>query len=151
MEISVGDQLIRFDLELTRAAYAALDSGVAEKCGCPYCRNFAMQRSTAYPETFRRLLDQLGVDLAKEGDLHEEGAEDTLVRYGGWFYLAGELIQPGERLANTSPDFQYFFRVSHKPRAMADFEDEVLALEFTTKLPWILSEQPPPARSTARI
>ena len=86
----MGDQLIRFDLELTRAAYAALGSGVAEKCGCPYCRNFAMQRSTFYPETFRRLLDQLGVDLAKEGDLHEEGAEDTLVRYGGWFYLERE-------------------------------------------------------------
>jgi len=46
-----------------------------------------MQRSTAYPEAFRRLLDQLGVDLAKAGDLHEEGAEDTLVWYGGWFYL----------------------------------------------------------------
>jgi len=110
-----------------------------------------MQRSTAYPETFRRLLDQLGVDLAQEGDLHEEGTEDTLVRYGGWFYLAGELIQPAERLANTSPDFQYFFRVSHKPKAMADLEDEVLALEFTTNLPWIFSEEPPPARSTARI
>jgi len=27
-----------------------------------------MQRSTAYPETFRRLLDRLGVDLAKEGE-----------------------------------------------------------------------------------
>jgi len=59
----------------------------------------------------------------------------------GWFYLAGELIEAGERMADAGPGFQYFFRLSHRP-SLADFGDEVLALEFSTRLPWAISDNP---------
>jgi hypothetical protein len=88
-------------------------------------------------------LDQLGIDPEKEGDVYEGGREGSLVGYGGWFYLAGELIEAGERMTDASPGFQYFFRRSHRPKTLqGDFGEEVLALEFSTKLPWKISEQP---------
>jgi hypothetical protein len=141
-QIQLGDQIIRYDEKRTRTAYAAMKSGSAERCGCPYCRNFIAQRRSVYPEGFRPVLDQLGIDSEKEGDVFELGPEGSLVLYNGWFYLAGELIEAGEHLTEGGPNLQYFFRASHRPKALADFGEEVLALEFSTKLPWVLSEQP---------
>jgi len=66
-QISLGDQIVCYDGVRTRAAYAAMKNGSAERCGCPYCRNFLAQRSTVYPEGFRILLDQLGIDPEKVG------------------------------------------------------------------------------------
>jgi hypothetical protein len=141
-QISLGDQIVCYDSVRTRAAYAAMKNGSAERCGCPYCRNFLAQRSTVYPEGFRILLDQLGIDPEKEGEVYEGIIEGSLVGYGGWFYLAGELVEAGERMTDAGVGFQYFFRRSHKPTMLADFGDEVLALEFSTRLPWVISEEP---------
>jgi len=141
-EIHLGDQTIRFDREKTRAAYATIDYGSPEKCGCQFCRNFAVQRKLIYPQQFRELLDRLGVDAEKEGDVYEGTPSGPLVGYGGWFYLAGEIVEAGERLTMTAPPFEYFFRMSYRPIAVADFGEEVLALEFSTKVPWILAEPP---------
>ena len=110
-----------------------------------YCRNFIAQRDTLYPESFRVLLDQLGIDAEKEGEVYEYGT-DLPTPYGGWFYLAGELIEPGERMTDAGRDFQYFFRRSHIPNGIADFGDEVLALEFTTRLSWVIPESRDVAR-----
>ena len=141
-QIHLGDQIIRYDRKRTRTAYARMKYGSAERCGCPYCQNFVAQRSTVYPEKFRLLLDQLGIGADKEGDVHEDGPQGSLGQYGGWFYLAGELTETGERMTDAGPGFQYFFRTSHRPTALGDFDEEVLALEFSTKLPWVISEQP---------
>jgi hypothetical protein len=105
----LGDQKVRYDREQTRRAYSAIKSGDAERCGCSYCRNFAAQRSTAYPETFRTVLDQLRIDPEKEGEVYECGPEGALRVYGGWFYFAGELIEPGERMTDAGSGFQYYF------------------------------------------
>ena len=82
-QIQLGDQVIRFDRERTRQAYSSMKGGDAERSGCSYCRNFAAQRSTAYPEVFRSLLDQLGIDPEKEGEVYESGPEGSLRMYGG--------------------------------------------------------------------
>src|SRR5262247_1462627 len=137
-KIRLGDQTIRHDPERTRTAYASVTTESAEGCGCPYCRNFLAQRSRVYPEQFCQVLDQLGIAPEKEGDLFEVGPEGSLVIYNGWFYLAGELIEAGERLTDGGPGLQYFFRASHRPKAFADFGEDVLALEFSAKLPWVI-------------
>ena len=141
-QIHLGDQIIRYDAQETRKAYAAMNSGSPERCGCVYCRNFVAQRDTIYPKKFRLLLDQLGIDPEKEGDVFEGSPEGSLVGYSGWFYLAGELIEAGERMTDAGPGFQYFFRRSYRPVALADFGEEVLALEFLTRLPWVISDEP---------
>lgn len=141
-EIHLGDQTIRFDPVKTKAVYAAMKSGSPERCGCPYCRNFLVQRNLAYPERFRQLLDQLGIEPNKEADVHGFGPVGSLVQYGGWFYLSGELIMAGERLTDGGPSLEYFFRASHRPKTLPELGEEVLALEFSTKLQWVLPEEP---------
>jgi|ERR1700694_3503281 len=142
-QIQAGDQVVRFDTELTRQAYASLKDGDAERCGCVYCRNFAAQRETVYPEIFRRLLDQIGIDFKKEGEVYECGADVLLRVYGGWFYFAGNLVEQVERLTDGGSGFQYHFvDAKHLPKAPADFGDNLAAVEFYTKAPWVLPEQP---------
>jgi hypothetical protein len=143
-QLQLGDQVIRYDREQTKSAYAAMKSGDAERCGCTYCLNFAAQRATVYPENFRLLLDQLGIDPAKEGEVYECGPCDGLRRaYGGWFYFVGELTKPGERLTDAASDFQYWFgNAKHVPRPTVDFGESVLVVEFFTKLPWVISPEP---------
>ena len=82
-----------------------MKSGGAERCGCSYCRNFAAQRGTVYPKSFRVLLDQLGIDPEKEDEVYDFGSEGPLKGYGGWFYFAGELIEPGERMTDAGSGF----------------------------------------------
>jgi hypothetical protein len=120
-----------------------LKNGDAERCGCSSCRNFAAQRSTAYRENFRQLLHQLGVDSEKEGEVYECGPDGSLWVYGGWFYVVGELIEPGERMTDAGSGFQYYFVDAKRlPKPHANFGQNVLAVEFTTKLPWLISEHP---------
>jgi hypothetical protein len=147
-QLQIGDQTIRFDREATAAIYATLAHGDTERCGCNFCKNFAAQRHLAYPPSFRALLEQLGVDVNKEGEAFEYGpVDDGCHLYGGWFYLVAELVTAGERNC-IAPDpredahhFEYFFTRAH-PKAVAFQSGPVLAIEFTTHLKWVLPESP---------
>lgn len=142
-QLQLGDQVIRFDRNKTRQAYSSMKSGDAERCGCSYCQNFAAQRSTVYPEVFHSLLDQLGIDPGKEGAVYESGPDGSLRMYGGWLYFAGELVRSGERMIDTGSGFQYWFADAKKlPKPEADFGPSVLAVEFWTRLPWVIPDQP---------
>lgn len=108
-EMTVGDQMIRYDRDRTQGAYAGVEKGDADVCGCLYCRNFAAQRTSAFPERFKQLLDQLGIDPLKEGEVYELGpTEHGTVSYGGWFYFCGEVVEAGER-NTTSGNFEHWF------------------------------------------
>jgi hypothetical protein len=140
-ELRLGDQLIRYDRNATVAGYSKMDRGSAESCRCIFCRNYIPQREQAYPPDFVRLLDQLGIDSTKEGDLYEAGPPlDKVQAYGGWFYFVGEVVEAGERLANMSKDFGCFVRGAGQTSATRLFGEDVCALEFSAKVPWILEE-----------
>jgi hypothetical protein len=142
-KLRLGDQLIRFDREATVTAYRAVQSGGADQCTCVYCRNFAVQRANVYPPDFRALLDQLGIDPRKEGEVYDvAGAHEFKARpTGGWFYFVGELLEKGERLMQAD-DFQYWFQPSF-PRPPACFGEHVAAIEFLARVAWVLDESPP--------
>lgn len=144
IELKVGDQVILFDQEFTRRAYSMIERGDADRCGCSYCRNYATQRSAAYPETFLNLLEKLGIDSTKEGEVYELHAENGLVQYEGWFFLSGELIVVGKYLSKDPPsDFQFYFTDAKRlPCPPADFGDRILAIDFLTKIPWIVEGEP---------
>jgi hypothetical protein len=141
-ELRLGDQLARFDREATAAAYELLPSGGAERCNCVYCRNFAAQRATAYPESFRALLLRIGIDPNKEGEVFDMVGPfgDRIRPTGGWFYFVGELVDKGEKLISGG-EFQYWFQPAF-PRPPACFGERVAAIEFSTKIPWVLKEDP---------
>lgn len=138
IELRLGDQLIEYDQELTIAAYRDILVGGADECGCDDCRNFAAQRGSVYPEQFLALLDQLGIDARKEGEVYEcdKNASDMHL-YGGWFYFVGRLVVPGEYLVEAGP-FSYHFATSF-PQPPEPFAGRpVLTVEFYTRLPWLL-------------
>lgn len=139
-EFRLGDQVICYDRGATATAYDAVASGDADRCGCVYCRNFAAQRAKVYPPDFLLLLEQLGIDPNKEGEVYDAAGpfELSIRPTGGWFYFVGELIQTGERLIQSG-DFQYWFQPTF-PRAPACFGESVAAIEFAAKVPWVLDE-----------
>ena len=139
-QLQAGDQTIRFDRQRTIDAYTSITQGGAEKCGCSHCRNFAAQRDKAYPASFRQLLESLGITIEKEGEVYECGRDDSSHLYGGWFYFAGVVVNAGERLTDADAGFQYYFvDAKHLPKPPADFGAEIAAVEFHTKIPWILA------------
>ena len=148
VDLQVGDQSIRFDRERTAALYRAIPIGGADECGCLFCRNFAAQRDTVYPPAFKALAERLGIDPMKEGEVFECGpVGEGLHLYGGWFYLIGKLVIPGERNTSYPPqvEFEFFFTRSG-PKNLHFREDPVLAIEFATRIPWILPDDPETSR-----
>src|ERR1700719_332108 len=137
-EIQIGDQTIRYDREATAAVYASGEHGFAEKCGRIFCENVAAQRNLVYPDSFKALLEQLGIDPNKEAEVFEYGpVEDGYHLYGGWFYFVGEMFKAGERNSNVGDKFEFWF-TSIGPDAPAFRAGPRLTLEFTTHLKWLL-------------
>jgi len=97
----------QLDIHATLAAYAELQHGDAERCGCSGCRNFIAARAQAFPGTFRTFLAELGIDPNKEGEaIHYGPVEPSLHFYGGWFYFVGELLEIGERLTRIAAELK---------------------------------------------
>lgn len=143
-EMQIGEQTIRHDRDATAAVYRSLERGDAEECGCIFCKNFMSQRNLAYPPSFRALLEDLGVDPNKEGEVFEYGpAEDGCHLYGGWFYLVGELVTASERnsISADSNQFSYWF-TGDCPDAPAFHGGPLLAIEFTTHVKWVRPDTP---------
>ena len=133
----MGDQAIRYDPDATERVYAGLERGHADKCGCIDCQNFVAQRDSAYPESFKRLLDQLGIDSSKEGEVYAMGPNGKgKISYGGWFYFTGEMIEAGERNINLD-GFEFWFNAKG-PKAPAFWGENVLPVEYVTALDWVI-------------
>lgn len=151
VEIRIGDQTIRYDRAATASVYESLEHGFAEQCGCIFCKNFAAQRDVVYPPSFRALIEQLGIDANKEGEAFEYGlVEAGCHLYGGWFYFVGEMVTAGERNSHApdSPYFEFFFTIAH-PSSRAFRGGPILALEFMTRVKWVLAESPDSGRKPA--
>jgi hypothetical protein len=142
--LRIGDQLIRFDRSCTEAQYKTIETRDAEKCGCSHCRNFIAQRTTAYPTSFRDLLDRLGIDASKEGEVYGCWPTPSGKRlYGGWFFFCGELLEAGEQRVE-SDGIAYWVRGPGKmPAPGRHFGGEPLALEFQTEISWVLANEDP--------
>lgn len=137
-ELKLGDQAVVYDRELTVAAYEKIAEGGATRCGCDACRNFAAQRDRIYPDQVLQVFHQLGIDPNKEGEAYEIGPDPAGLRnYGGWFYFVGRLVSPGECLVELE-NFTYFVGTSFPKPPEAFASHPVLAVEFSTKLPWTL-------------
>jgi hypothetical protein len=143
-ELSVGEQKIRFDREATLALYCeTIKAAGADRCNCIYCRNFAAQRSTIYPEEFLRLLKKLGADPFKEWEAFDCGCapeNPNSYLYGGWFLLSGKLVVGADKRTKQEP-FSHWLTTSF-PKGGLPNDVEVCAVEFMTEIPWVLAEVP---------
>lgn len=142
IEMTVGDQTIRYDQEATAAIYATIRNGWAEDCGCVGCRNLLAQRDTVYPTVFRELLQRLGINPKKESEAVAEGPLDEgLHHYGGWFFFVGEMVTAGENISviSESPYFGYFFTgVGPRPKEFRDLPS--ICIAFEAHFNWVLHD-----------
>jgi len=138
-QLRIADQLIRYDRVATVAAYSQMKQGGADLCTCSGCRNFVVLRDRVYPDAFRELLKTLGIDAKKEGEAVHYGPKARSHLYGGWFYFVGKIIESGEKCSTTGDGFQYWAGTSF-PRPPVAFGKTVAAIEFMTRLPWVLDE-----------
>ena len=60
--IEFGKWTVLSDPDLTREAYALIEDGGAECCGCESCFNFAATRHLVYPTELLDFFEWLGVD-----------------------------------------------------------------------------------------
>jgi hypothetical protein len=144
--LRIGDQLIRFDREQTLEAYKRIDQSWADECKCVLCRNFIAQRETAFPASFLVLLNRLGIDSSKEGEVFGcYPMPSGNRRYDGWFFFSGTLLEVGER--RVSRDGVDYFVIGPgrmpSPHPRDAFGANPLALDFTLEIPWILLNENP--------
>ena len=135
----------------TREAYAKMERGGPEECGCNTCKNFASARQYAYPQEVRSLLEQLGIDMNKEAEVyHNCKLETGLHDYGGWFHLVGT-IKEGPDSKRQIGENTFIFeleRIDNRfaigftaqaalvPKSFGDHP--VTQVEFETEVPWVI-------------
>ncbi len=143
-EMRLSDQTVRYDREATSAVYETIEHGGAEECGCMFCKNFVVQRDLVYPGSFRVLLEQLGIDPNKEGEVFECGpVEDGRRLCGGWFYFVGEMVAAGEHNFHAADSHQFtLWFTARCPDAPPFRGQPLLAIEFTTHIKWVLPDAP---------
>ena len=124
----------------TRHAYASLEIGWPEFCGCVHCKNYIRGRAATYPEEALRLFETLGIDPRREQQVipyRPRGRADY--QYGGCFSFVGTLV--------SGPDFwkiESDGRVSSDPQAFDAINDR-FGIGFTTRLsrrPTVFQAQP---------
>ncbi|MEM7412618.1 MAG: hypothetical protein AAF430_20475 [Myxococcota bacterium] len=80
--------------DLTREAYALIDCGGAESCGCEACFNFATSRHLVYSSEVLEFLDWLGIDPQLEAYAqYDEPLSMDQHCYTVSFYLVGRIAQ----------------------------------------------------------
>jgi hypothetical protein len=154
--VSFGRWTVNCDAEVTKNAYAAIKIGAPEECPCDPCDNFVAQRSKAYPQTALDLFRSLGIEANREAEIyHMARLNSGKHLYGGWFHFVGEILS-GEDAAvpvaenvwkpsldSVTDDFSLGFtkKVGMVPKSFQGFQ--LVQLEFTAQLPWLLEKNEP--------
>ena len=136
---------MRYDRAATVDYYYTLTQGGADRCGCSFCRNFVLQRSTCFPAEFLDLVERLGIDAAKEHEVYELGATSTGLRlYQGWFCFVGEFLgtEAATRAKFDSNRFSFGFSDSF-PWIGPPSRESIAAVAFSMPLPWLLPDENP--------
>ena len=142
---------LEHDPEATRQAFVQLPVGCG--CDCQECRNFFAAIDRAFPAEFRRIAQQLGIEVTKPAELAHNGREDAgVLIVGGWFHFVGRIIAGADAMREDSegtghfylehltPDFSLGFS-SHLALVAEPFRSQpVVQLEFETRVPWVLPE-----------
>jgi len=135
------------DRDATRLAYREAGRGGADTCDCNGCRNFRIARDRVFPPEFLALLDQLGVDPHKDGEVyHVARLAPGRHLYGGWYHFIGSLDETGDfPPVDLGPrDFRVWMCRAAAPRLSSLKDKPAVQLEFSAEaVPWLLDEPDP--------
>ncbi|MHC4060920.1 MAG: hypothetical protein ACYSUC_05675 [Planctomycetota bacterium] len=152
--LSIGRWVVSYDAETTRKAYAQIESGDAERCGCEYCLNFARVRDDVYPEEALKILNQLGVDFRKEAEVyHFSKVKPGWHHYGGSLHFVGKIEKVVHELRPTDGEPTRFLKLAENfswllssrrelvPDVFGDLP--VVQIIIDAKVPWVLDTDEP--------
>jgi hypothetical protein len=125
-------------------AYARETAGNSAKCTCIGCRNFVAARFDVFPNAFLTLLDSLGIDPTKDGEVYHNGRlSPGKHHYGGWFHFIGALDVTGDlRPMEFGESFSVYFCSKSAPCLLALKDLPLVQVEFAASaVPWHLTEQ----------
>jgi len=104
-------------------------------------------RDRVFPPAFLTLLDHLGVDSHKDGEVYHNarlapGRHD----YGGWFHFVGSLDRTGDFApVSYGNGFTAWMKRKSAPESEALRGQPLVELEFHSEnVPWALDEAEPP-------
>ena len=142
--------------DLTREAYALMEDGGAECCGCELCFNFAASRHLVYSTEVLDLFDRLGVDPLLEADVrHDRCSGPGRHCYTAYFYLVGKLESgpattcarsatgDAPSLEDTGDDVSLGFSADGREAPDAFRGLPVVCLEVAVVAPWISNAAEP--------
>lgn len=152
--VNYKNWIFEVDDDRTREVYQSLSMGSPEACGCSTCQNFIVNRTGIYPNEFRKLLTDLGVDYQKESEVyHMYRTEKGMHFYGGWFHFKGKIkkgkdsrvVTPhGNQIVDAialNDNFELGF-VKDSSLAFFDPEelDQLIQIEFFAFAKWKLDQ-----------
>ena len=131
------------DRDATAKAYAETPLGGADTCDCAWCRNFRLARDAVFPPAFLALLDDLGIDARKDGEVYACGMlGENRHFYGGWFHFVGQHHGPDDLPpVPLGPDFSASLTTAYAPRRPVFQDAQLVQLSFNAEaVPWLLDE-----------
>jgi hypothetical protein len=134
------------DRDATINAYRQTTRGGVDTCDCATCRNFRLAREHIFTEAFLRLLDELGIDPLKDGEVYYNARLSFgLHDYAGWYHFIGALNETGDFPAVQLGDgFTAWMCLASAPRLASLENAPTVQLEFhAEKVPWRLNEPEP--------
>jgi hypothetical protein len=143
---SFGQWEFHVDRPATMDAHAREPRGGADSCTCNGCRNFVAAREKVFPTTFLKLLDSLGIDPLKDGEVYLLGRLAQVgFCYGGWFHFIGSLETTGDFSAvPVAPGFTVWLCRAGAPPIASLKGSSLVQVEFKADLvPWLLEEAAP--------
>lgn len=163
--LSIYGWTIEVDREKTAQIHASMELGSAEACGCLDCKNWAAVRQSAYPNEILALFRKLGIQTDRETEMGSPlSLGNNRFLYNGWFHFVGKLLSgpstreevPSELFNSTGQggrverviyhevNLKFSIGFSEKTDLLPkEFKGEdVVQLEFTAEVPWVLKEPP---------
>jgi hypothetical protein len=142
--------VIGYDDVLTREIFKDVISG-PQRCGCGNCENFILARDQVYPESLKKILNQLGIDYQKETEIsHFNRVRTGCHFYGGWFHFVGQIQKaPEDEGANIygrvpeELDFAWSFSNKQYLIPEAFGRNPVIQLDWIGKVPWVIDTEEP--------
>jgi hypothetical protein len=134
------------DRQATVDAYAREAVGNSAQCTCIGCRNFVAARFDVFPKAFSTLLDSLGIDPTKDGEVYHNGRlSPGKHHYGGWFHFIGTLDVIGDfQPIEFGESFSVYFCSKSAPCLPALKDLPLVQVEFTASaVPWCLTDPEP--------
>ncbi len=136
---------IEYDDYLTQKVYKSLTSG-PEDCVCENCKNFLLAREDFYPEDFKKVLNQLGVDSKKEVEITWfNRIKPGWHLYSGWFHFVGNILKIPQfgykTIYEQAPEFKNFawdFSVRKHLISSAFEQNPVVQLEWIGLVSWVI-------------